>query len=104
MDLTMADVVLSGMHAAHGMARVHAISRHGLLLPAQVPLHGAHREIDVRPLLRGAAFSMRRLFALVREMAHEPEKSGGDWREVIAVIRTYAPKLWVRLPLRERRR
>ena len=102
--LTMADVVLSGMHAAQGRARVHAISRHGLLPPALIPLHGAQREVDAGPLLRAAAFSMRRLFALVREMADEAEKSGGDWREVITAIRIHAPKLWLRLPFRERRR
>jgi uncharacterized NAD(P)/FAD-binding protein YdhS len=102
--LTMADVVLSGMHAAHGMARVHAISRHGLVPPAQIPLCEVPREVDARPLLHAAAFSMRRLFGLVREMAHEAEKSGGDWREVTTLVRAHAPKLWLRSPLRERRR
>ena len=102
--LTMADVVLSGMHAAHGMARVHAISRHGLLPPAEIPLREVRREVDARPLLHAAAFSTRRLFGLVRKMADEAEKCGGDWREVMTVVRAHAPKLWVRLPLRERRR
>jgi uncharacterized NAD(P)/FAD-binding protein YdhS len=102
--LTMADVVLSGMHAAHGTARVHVISRHGLLPPAQIPLQGIPREVDARPLLHAAAFSMRRLFGLVREMADEAQKSGGDWREVITLVPAHAPKLWLRLPLRERRR
>jgi len=102
--LTTADVVISGMHAAHGMARVHAISQHGLLPPAQLPLRGVRREVDARPLLHAAAFSVRRLFGLAREMADDVEKSGGDWREVITLVRAHAPKLWLRLPLRERRR
>jgi uncharacterized NAD(P)/FAD-binding protein YdhS len=102
--LRMADVVLSGMHAAHGMARVHVISRHGLLPHAQIQLREVRREVDARPLLHAAAFSMRQLFGLVREMADEAEKNGGDWREVITLVRAHAPKLWLRLPLRERRR
>jgi len=40
--LTMADVVLSGMRAAHRMARVHAISRHGLS-PARTRYHFSPR-------------------------------------------------------------
>jgi uncharacterized NAD(P)/FAD-binding protein YdhS len=102
--LTMADVVLSGMHAAHGMARVHAVSRHGVLPPAEIPLLEVRRELDALPLLHAAAFSTRRLFGLVREMADEAEKCGGDWRAVMTVVRAHAPKLWLRLPLRERRR
>jgi uncharacterized NAD(P)/FAD-binding protein YdhS len=40
----------------------------------------------------------------VRELVHDTERRGGDWREAITFVRNIAPALWQRLPLRERRR
>ena len=102
--LTMADIVGVTLQAGHGPARVHAMSRHGLVPPRQTAFRQAHAEFDPEPLLRAASCSTRQLFRLVRRMCREAEDSGGDWREAITFVRTMAPKLWSKLPVRERSR
>jgi uncharacterized NAD(P)/FAD-binding protein YdhS len=47
---------------------------------------------------------MRRLFRLVRQICREAEHQGSGWREAITFVRTLVPRLWARLPDRERRR
>ena len=102
--LTMADVALAGMQCASGSARVHAISRHGLLPAPQSPFEPAHGQADGRTLLRAASVSMRSLLRAARALAADIQQRPGDWREAIACVRAVAPALWQRLPQRERRR
>ena len=103
--LTMADIVVSAMQAGGGPAKVHAISRHGLVPLCQAALrHHPHSEFDPLPLLRAASVSVHQLFRLVRRICRETEANGGDWREAITFVRTLAPRLWSKLPDRERRR
>jgi uncharacterized NAD(P)/FAD-binding protein YdhS len=47
---------------------------------------------------------MRSLFRTVRALADETVGRGGDWRELMNVLRGHAPQLWQRMPLRERQR
>ena len=103
--LTMADTVIAGNDAAGGQATFHAISRHGLVPPIQTAFrHAAGCDGNDGPLLRAAAVSARRLFRVVRELTEDVQSRGGDWREAITRVRTLAPALWQRLPLRERKR
>jgi uncharacterized NAD(P)/FAD-binding protein YdhS len=37
-------------------------------------------------------------------LCERTELTGGDWREAIAIVRDFAPELWGRMPLAERRR
>lgn len=102
--LTMADAVLAGMASVDGRARIHALSRHGLIPCSQGFAPGlAAVAAQPRDLLRAGA-STRRLFRAVREMCRDLERRGGNWQEAIACVRNLAPELWRRLPLRERRR
>jgi uncharacterized NAD(P)/FAD-binding protein YdhS len=102
--LTMADIVVSATQEGRGPTQVHAISRHGLLPPRQTAFRHSHSEFDAAPLLRAAAVSVRQLFREVRRICREAQRTGGDWREAITFVRTLAPRLWSKLPVRERRR
>ncbi len=55
--LTMADVVATTMRAGGGPARVHAISRHGLVPPRQTAFRDSHSQFDPLPLLNAASSS-----------------------------------------------
>jgi uncharacterized NAD(P)/FAD-binding protein YdhS len=102
--LTMADIAVAGDLAAKGKVVIHAISRHGLMPAPQKAFD--HRQYDLhdRTLLRAASVSLRRLVRSVRALAEDVELHGGDWREVIASVRTLAPALWQRLSAREKQR
>ncbi len=102
--LTMADVVLSAMRRPRPPRLVHAISRHGLLPSGQTAFGQAHPQFEALPLLRAASLSIRRLLRLVRRLARDAEERGGDWREAVTFVRSLAPRLWSRLPARERER
>ena len=102
--LTMADVVVAGAGGARGPVTFHALSRRGLLPPAQSAFVAAVSAASAAPLLRAAATSMRELMVAARELARDTEARGGDWREAIAVLRSQAPQLWQLLGDAERRR
>jgi uncharacterized NAD(P)/FAD-binding protein YdhS len=102
--LTMADIVVSATQAGRGPTQVYAISRHGLVPPRQTAFGHSHSEFDGAPLLRSAAVSVRQLIRQVRQICRKAEQTGGDWREAITFVRTLAPRLWSKLPVRERRR
>ena len=102
--LTMADTVIASHDAAGGAATFYAISRHGMIPPAQTAFRHAGYEGKDGPLLHAASLSTRRLFRAVRELTEEVQSRGGDWREAITRVRALAPSLWQRLPTRERKR
>ena len=102
--LTMADTVIAGDETAAGAATFHAISRHGMVPPTQTAFRHAGCDGNDGPLLRAASLSARRLFRAVRELTHDVQSRGGDWREAITRVRTLAPSLWQRLPTKERKR
>lgn len=102
--LTMADVVTAGVSASRPDVQVYAISRHGLVPPSQTALGHEPVQLDTRRLLEAASFSTRSLFRTVRGLAAEIVGRGGDWRELMNVLRGHAPQLWQRMPARERQR
>jgi uncharacterized NAD(P)/FAD-binding protein YdhS len=101
--LTMIDAALS-LHARGLRARMHAVSRRGLLpishrVPSSPPSF-AHRppHIEVGPAsARAYLHSVRRHVALLA-------MDGIDWREVIGALRPITPALLRRLPMLERLR
>ena len=103
-SLTMADVVSAISVNCNDNVTIHAISRHGLIPPSQTAFRHAPCEGDSGALLREASFSVRRLMRSVRRLAESTQREGGDWREAITFVRSIAPALWNRLPLREKRR
>ena len=103
-SLTMADVVSATSVNCNDNVTIHAISRHGLVPPSQTAFRHAPCEGDSGALLREASFSIRRLTHSVRRLAESTQRQGGDWREAVTFVRSIAPALWNRLPLREKRR
>jgi len=102
--LTAWDIILAGLDAAQGRAVVHAISRHGLLAHPQGALNHAECLADPRALLAAASFSVRHLLRSVRDWVERLQSRGADWRDALTALRSLAPALWQRLPLRERQR
>lgn len=100
--LTMVDVACETAARNPGL-EIHAISRHGLLPPSQTAFRPDALKND-GGVLAQASGSVRRLVAAVRELAREAERSGGDWREVITLVRRSTPGLWSSLGAPERRR
>jgi uncharacterized NAD(P)/FAD-binding protein YdhS len=101
--LTMADVACAAAQASSTM-RIHAISRHGLLPSPQTHFASTVPAVEPAELLQGASFSALTLFRIVRELADETQRRGGDWRETITLVRNLAPQLWSRLKAHERQR
>lgn len=99
--LTMVDVVCEAV-ARHPDARIHAISRHGLLAESQTHFKVRARGPDGG--LGDAGTRTRRAFGAVRMLAREAVDRGEDWREVITDVRTQLPALWKALGIEERRR
>jgi uncharacterized NAD(P)/FAD-binding protein YdhS len=61
-------------------------------------------EQDGTSLVQAASLSLRQLFRATRKLAENLQRSNGDWREAVALVRDLAPTLWQRLPPSERRR
>ena len=101
--LTMADTVLAGMQAVGGAAVFHAISRHGLVPARQTTFRPADGG-DGAALVDAARVSLLRLFRAFRALAVQVERSTGDWRGAIALLRDLTPRLWRNLAPSERRR
>lgn len=102
-NLTMADVALT-LAARADVQRVHAVSRHGLVPPRQTAFRPDAFKGDGSALLLVASSSLRSLSRAVRALAEEAERAGGDWREAITFVRNLAPRIWQRLPERDRAR
>jgi uncharacterized NAD(P)/FAD-binding protein YdhS len=101
--LTMADAA-SFLSQDPGRApMLHTISRHGVVPLPQTEFRASAVRGDGEALL-ACADSLRKVLAMSRELAHEVEARGGDWREVVTFIRHLAPALWRRLPDAEKRR
>jgi uncharacterized NAD(P)/FAD-binding protein YdhS len=102
--LTMADVTLAAHGMSKGGAQVHAISRHGLLPPTQSNFRPLVSEAASARLLSAAGISLKRLVREARALAEDAQLRGGDWREVIGLVRGLGPRLWAGLNSDERRR
>jgi uncharacterized NAD(P)/FAD-binding protein YdhS len=102
--LTIMDVVLAATARGQPWPTLHAISRHGLVPPAQSSFRADAFADDGNMLLLAASASMRRLLRSARVLAREAQSNGGDWREAVTFVRHMAPTLWQRLPEHERRR
>ena len=101
--LTMADAASFLTQDPGRAPALHTISRHGVVPLAQTEFRASAVRGDGQALL-ACAHSLRKVLAMSRELAHEVEARGGDWREVVTFIRHLAPALWRRLPDAEKRR
>jgi uncharacterized NAD(P)/FAD-binding protein YdhS len=89
--LTMVDGAVS-LRARGHRGRLHAISRHGLI----PQVHGASRPSRARV----GGIGVRGLLRALRTEASR----GGDWRAVFDSFRSATQRVWLRLPLSERKR
>jgi uncharacterized NAD(P)/FAD-binding protein YdhS len=101
--LTMADAASALSRHPDRVPTLHTISRRGLLPKTQTTFHSGAMRGNGEALL-SSTHSLRKLLRACRELAHEVEKLGGDWREAITFIRGLVPAMWRRLPDSERRR
>lgn len=96
--LTMVDTVISLLDHGH-RGTIHAISRRG-----QLPrMHGAVAQpwqFSTPPQSR----SLRQLMREVRLAIAEAQSVGIDWRAVIDGLRPHTQRLWLEMPIEERRR
>lgn len=101
--LTMADVISAATRGAQGVARIHALSRHGLIPPTQTSfrpnVHACNTDT-----LTAAGDSVRKLVKATRRLSRESEFMGGDWREVVTTARHVAPQIWQHMALSQRQR
>lgn len=100
--LTMADIATSLSWRRTSVPQLHALSRRGVLPQPQTEFDpgvagGAER-------LLASAGSARQLLRASRDHAAEVQQAGGDWRQVVTLIRQLAPRIWHGLPLPEQRR
>lgn len=96
--LTMADATLAA--TVQGVTSVHAISRHGLMPPAQVAGHDGILPADALP----QTGSVRTLLRSARQLARDSRARDGGWLEVVNAIRERASQIWHRLDGSQRRR
>lgn len=102
--LTMADVALRLALRGPEPPEMLALSRHGLLPHAQTGFDRATLRTDAVATLRASAGSLRKLVRVVHTLARQLTAVGGDWREVINLVRKTAPELWSGLSIADRRR
>ncbi|HVJ40049.1 MAG TPA: FAD/NAD(P)-binding protein [Dongiaceae bacterium] len=96
--LTMVDTVISLLDRGH-KGPIQAVSRRGLL----PRVHGA----VAQPWHFAAPPQVQTLAKLLREIrmaVHEARKVGVDWRAVIDGLRPHTQRLWLDMPIAERRR
>jgi uncharacterized NAD(P)/FAD-binding protein YdhS len=97
--LTMADRVLSLLHAGH-RGKITAISRRGLRPHAHRTVTARRMDADEIPFGKDVAH----LIHWLRRLAREHQVTGGDWRGVVDGLRPYTQSLWLHLPAQARRR
>lgn len=102
--LTMIDAALRLAALRPRVHHIRVLSRHGWLPQAQATDHRPAIKPDVDGPLNGAQGSARRLLRAFHEMSREVESRGGDWREVIALVRARLPGIWQRLDETQRAR
>jgi uncharacterized NAD(P)/FAD-binding protein YdhS len=100
--LTMIDAALRLAALRPRPRHIHVLSRHGLLpLPqATEPLPPVKPDVE-RALQQG---SVRKLFGSLSLLMIQTIDAGGDWREVLALVRPRLPALWRGLAAAERAR
>ena len=91
--LTMIDAALRLAAIRPRVRRIHVLSRHGLLPLPQATAAGR----APRPALdavHAAAPSVAGMLGALRELAHTHAAAGGDWRELLGMLRPQLPGLW----------
>jgi uncharacterized NAD(P)/FAD-binding protein YdhS len=102
--LTMIDAALRLAAIRPRVRHIHVLSRHGLLPLPQASEALPPVKPDVDRMLAQAHGSIRRLFHGVSLLMTQTIDAGGDWREVLALLRPRLPALWRDLDATQRAR
>lgn len=92
--LTMIDAALRLAALRPRVHHIRVLSRHGWLPQSQAVEHRPAIKPDVIGPLNGAHGSALELLRVFHELARTVESRGGDWREVIALVRGRLPEIW----------
>jgi uncharacterized NAD(P)/FAD-binding protein YdhS len=92
--LTMIDAALRLAAIRPRLRHIYVLSRHGWLPQPQASQAAPAIRPDVRSALSGARGSIRELVNTLRTEAAEVTRAGGDWREVLALVRAELPDTW----------
>jgi uncharacterized NAD(P)/FAD-binding protein YdhS len=103
-SLTMADVAMRLIHDPTPPISITCLSRHGYLPLRQTTFDRSAARPEAVAEIEAAGSSLRRLFRVVHALGDETEARGGDWREIVTIVRRRIPQLWKRLSERDRRR
>lgn len=102
--LTALDVSLGLLQQGH-RGPIHMVSRRGLRPLPHRPQRPAHEvPVGLIDILMQSPPSVREYMRLIRREIDAAELQGLDWRDLLAVLRSSTPGLWVRLSDAERRR
>jgi uncharacterized NAD(P)/FAD-binding protein YdhS len=99
--LTAIDAALTLTAGGH-RGPIHMVSRHGLLPQVHRVTAGGPRPL--RALSPPPSpLSIRRLVRWIRDEVRVAEADGADWRDVMRSVRPLTQRLWMQLPMEERR-
>lgn len=101
--LTMIDAALRLAAIRPRARRIHVLSRHGLLPLPQAGAGLPSLRPDLGPVL-AAGSSVRRMLGALRGLERAQTAAGGDWRELLGLLRPRLPGLWQRMDDRQRAR
>ena len=101
--LTMIDAALRLAAIRPRARRIHVLSRHGLLPLPQAGAGLPSLRPDLGPVL-AAGSSVRRMLGALRGLGRAQTAAGGDWRELLGLLRPRLPGLWQRMDDRQRAR
>ena len=101
--LTAVDVALSLARQRHA-GPIWLMSRRGLLPKAHREQRAVLPPREAQRLFDAMGSTARSQLRALRRAVLEHEARGHDWRDVVAALRPFTPRLWARLPTRERQR
>jgi uncharacterized NAD(P)/FAD-binding protein YdhS len=105
--LTMIDAALRLAAIRPRPRHIYVLSRHGLLPQSQATMATMAAPLappNLAARVAESAGSVRGLLRALRGIVREHVDAGGDWREVIAQLRSRLPAIWQGLGERERAR
>ena len=102
--LTALDVISSLGQICEG-GQIYLLSRRGLLpLPHRASKGGLHPPASFKDELLNTPPRVLSYLRTIKAQVKVGEKSGLDWRDVVAAVRPITSSLWTRLPAKERSR
>jgi len=103
MGLTALDVLFR-LSSSSDTRKIYLISRRGLFPQPHRFNPKPPVAAGFPPFLENVPSTVGAYFRALRLEIRKNAAQGGDWRDIINVLRTYTPEIWRRFPLEERQR